>query len=58
MKTFNLFRRKQLKRYHYASSFDRKTKWMFVMWLLGVIISFSFYGAIIWVAWHFISKYW
>jgi hypothetical protein len=29
-----------------------------IMWVFGTLISLSFFGAVVWVAWHFISKYW
>jgi len=30
----------------------------FGLWVLGVIVTIAFWVGVIWVAWHFISKFW
>ena len=29
-----------------------------IVWVISFVFSIALAGAIIWVAWHFISKYW
>ena len=37
---------------------SRGLKFGFIAWLVWAGISLTFFGAIVAVAWHFISKYW
>jgi hypothetical protein len=37
---------------------DRYFKGVFVIWIIGAIMSLSITGGLIWVAVHFIRKFW
>ena len=32
--------------------------WDFLAWVITLLVNLTILGIIIWVAWHFISKYW
>lgn len=38
--------------------FSKYEKGVLFVYVIGVILVLGFWGAVIWVAWHFISKYW
>jgi len=33
-------------------------KWSFGLWLFGVLLSLTMTGGVIWIAVHFLRKYW
>lgn len=35
-----------------------KLKHFGIIWVFGLILNLAILGGIIWVAWHFISKWW
>ncbi len=33
-------------------------KYFFILWIAGAVLSMGIIGFLIWIIWHFVSKYW
>jgi hypothetical protein len=42
----------------FNKNFNRTRRFIYVIWAVSVIGSLAFTGALVWVAWHFLSKVW
>ena len=37
---------------------EKGITFMIAVWILGILFNVALFGAIIYVAWHFVSKWW